>query len=101
MYKISRRDYLKRFNLYNKELDSIIYKNFFKNEFFNLSVRWNALSKFQLNCNTKIINKVIYSNQCLISKKKSKFNKYFKFSRLIFLRYARLGKLSNIKKSCW
>jgi len=47
-------------------------------------------------------NKNRYVNRCILTSRKAKFNRFLKkFSRLSFLKLARLGVVSGLKKSSW
>ena len=83
-----------------QELISNILKTIIKNENFSLILKLNAVLKLSnLSIN---LNKTRFVNRCVLTKRKAKFNKTFKkFSRLSFLRLARFGAISGLKKSSW
>ena len=87
--------------IYNKqELNYIILKSLIKNENFSLLVKWNIILKLSNSVKTK--SKVRFVQRCLLTNRKAKFNRiYNKFSRLSFLRLARNGDISGIRKSSW
>lgn len=79
------------------EKKALVFKSIFKNLNFFTLVRWNAFIKLQ-----KIsLNKNSFSNRCLQSINKKRFNKLTLFSRTIFLKLIRKGQISGLKKSSW
>ena len=100
MKKVLAKDKKLRLSLKQTEKRQFILKSIFKNlNFFNL-LRWKASVK--LDCITKThAAKVSLSNRCVYTINKKRLNKYTTFSRHIFLKLIRSGKISGVQKSCW
>jgi len=86
---------------FNKqELNFIILKSIIKNDNLSFITRWNAALK--LSNFSKNQNKIRVVDRCVLTGRRAKFNRIFKkFSRLSFLRLARFGAISGLKKSSW
>ena len=74
-----------------------ILKNIIKNKDFYTTLKWNAI--FKLSNLSKNSSKIRISNRCIITGRKKSIIKKFKFSRISFLKYSRLGNLYGLKKS--
>lgn len=100
MKKHLRKDQKIRLRFAKQELRYVILKSITQNENLPVLVKWNAilkLSSFGVNQ-----NKIRLVNRCVLTSRKAKFNRIFKkFSRLSFLRLARTGTVSGLKKSSW
>ncbi len=75
----------------------VILKSIAKNRSITKSIRWNselALSMFTLNS-----HKIRLVKRCIITGRKNKFNKTLNISRLLFLKLARKGLITGLKKS--
>ena len=76
-----------------------ILNNLSKNTNLKSSIRYNAsLTLFNFSSNyfkTRIVNR------CIVTSRKSKIHNNFRFSRLFFLKIARQGLISGVKKSSW
>lgn len=75
----------------------IILKSIAKNRLITKSIRWNSelsLSMFMLNS-----HKIRLVKRCIITGRKNKFNKTLNISRLLFLKLARKGFITGLKKS--
>lgn len=92
-----QKDKIKR-NLNLKfENKRIILKSIIKNNNICKTIRWNSELKLtEINLNS-YKNRMV--NRCVLTGRKGKFNKSFRFSRLSFLRLARKGFISGLKKS--
>jgi ribosomal protein S14 len=100
MKKKSQKDRKIRKLFNQQELNHIILKSIVKNENLSLVVKWNAISKLSNFSGSK--NKTRFVNRCILTNRKAKFTNIFKkFSRLSFLRLARSGTISGLKKSSW
>ena len=88
-------------NLFNQqELYYTVLKGIVKNENLSLLIKWNAILK--LSNLPRSHSKTRFVNRCILTNRKAKFNRIFKkFSRLSFLRLARSGAISGLKKSSW
>lgn len=83
-----------------QELKYLILKTIIRNENLSLNIKWNAVLKLSHFFKNK--NKVCFVNRCVLTNRKAKYNRIFKkFSRLSFLRLARFGAISGLKKSSW
>jgi ribosomal protein S14 len=99
MKKLIEKDKKLRKNILKKEKQHFILQSICKNSNFFVLVRWNAFIKLK-----NILNgsyKTLLSNRCLQTINRKRFNKLTKFSRYIFLRHLRFGKISGIQKSAW
>jgi ribosomal protein S14 len=100
MKKHTQKDKKIRKLFNQQELNYVILKSIVKNENLSLIIKWNAISK--LSHFSRSHNKTRFINRCILTNGKAKFNKTFKkFSRLSFLRLARSGSISGLKKSSW
>ena len=100
MKKKSQKDKKIRKLFNQQELFQIIVKSVIRNENVSLIVKWKAISKLSNFLGSQ--NKTRFVNRCILTNRKAKFNNVFKkFSRLSFLRLARTGKISGLKKSSW
>lgn len=100
MKKHIQKDQKIRLRFSKQELNHIILRSIIKNENLSLIVKWNAVLK--LSNLPKTQKKVRLVNRCVLTSRKAKFNNIFKkFSRLSFLRLARSGAISGLKKSSW
>jgi len=99
MKKLKGKDLKLRLNIKTIEKKQFILKLIFKNlNFFNL-LRWKAFLK--LKNLAKKNSKVSISNICVKTVNKSRINSTIFFSRYIFLKLIRFGKISGVRKSCW
>lgn len=99
---------MKKLLVKDKKLRSIIEKNektclilisIFRNLNFSSLVRWNAFLKLK-KIKTQY-SEVSISNRCLTTINKKRFNSLTKFSRNIFLKLIRSGKIYGFKRSNW
>lgn len=99
MKKLLIKDKKLRLNIKTIEKQQFILESIFKNlNFFNL-LRWKAFLKFK-NL-SKINSKISISNRCLYTINKSRINSTTSFSRHIFLKLIRSGKITGMRKSSW
>jgi len=99
MKSVIQKDKKKRNLVYKAEFKTFIYKSLIKNTSLKPSFRYNAsLSLF--NCSSNIF-KTRLVDRCIVTSRKSKLHNSFKFSRLYFLKIARQGLISGLKKSSW
>lgn len=69
------------------------------NNYITLPIKNNLLHhKSSLKKNSSFIRS---TKRCILSNKKTIFNKKFRISRFMFLKYARLNILYGIKKNSW
>jgi ribosomal protein S14 len=99
MKKLLVKDKKLRLNIKIVEKQQFILKSIFKNfNFFNL-LRWKAFLKFK---NLSRINsKISISNRCLDTINKKRLNFMTSFSRHVFLKLIRSGKITGMRKSSW
>lgn len=99
MKSVVQKDKKKRGLVYKSEKDLFILKNLSKNTSIKPSLRHNiSLKLFNISdneFNTRVVNR------CIVTYRKSKIHNYFRFSRLFFLKLARQGAISGLKKSSW
>ena len=99
MKKLLEKDKKLRLKIKQVEKQNFVLKSIFKNFNFFILIRWNAYFKLKtLNKGNSIIS---LSPRCLMSINKKRFNKLTPFSRHIFLKLIRSGKISGIQKSSW
>jgi len=48
-----------------------------------------------------ITSKVYITNRCTLTGRRKYINKFYRFSRIEFLKLARSGNISNLRKSTW
>lgn len=81
------------------ETKRFILKSIIKNTNLSHLIRLNAICK--LTFMTKKSSKVCLVNNCMLTGRKSKIHYSYKFSRLVFLKFVRFGKINGLKKSKW
>ena len=99
MKKLLEKDKKTRKKIQNAEKKKFVLKILLNN--FNLThlIRFNALCS--LNNIDKKTSKVFISNRCISTINKKKFNKFTKFSRMVFLKLARNKKIYGLTKAIW
>jgi len=97
MKKLIKKDEKLRNLVLKYENKKNIIKNIIKNKDLHPTFRWNAVLK--LSDLPKNSSKVKISNRCIITGRKKSIIKIFKFSRISFLKYSRLGKIYGARKS--
>lgn len=99
MKKLLEKDKCRRQIVSNLETKRIVLKSIVRNHNLLDITRWSAnLDLSDLSANS---SKCRVVNRCLLTGRKSKVNKSYKFSRLSFLRLARNGLIVGLKKSSW
>lgn len=91
----------KQFRSYVKksERKRLILKSIIKNAYLTDLVKWNAILKLtQLPSNS---SKISVTNRCVLTGRRKYLNKLYRFSRIEFLKLARSGDISNLRKSTW
>ena len=99
MKKLIVKDKKFRKKIKISEKQKFILKAIFKNLNFFTLIRWKAFSKLKTLSNLN--SKVLLSNRCLFTVNKKRFNMSTTFSRHVFLKLIRSGKISGIQKSSW
>ena len=99
MKKIKIKDAVNRKKVKKSELKWFVLKQIYTNSNFFKLLRWNALNK--LNNFFRNGSKTFLSNRCVKTTNKKTFHKFSNFSRIVFLRFAKSGFVSGLRKSCW
>ena len=99
MKKLIAKDIKFRKNIKKLELKRFVLKQIaFNSNFFNL-VQWNAINK--LSNLPKNDSKTVLSKRCVKTVSRKTFNNVTNYSRIVFLRLAKLGVISYLRKSSW
>jgi ribosomal protein S14 len=99
MKKLIQKDKKNRLNLNTIETKKFVLKAIITNMNFSSLIRWNAVFKFSgLLPNG---SPVFMVNRCILTGRKKRINRLYKFSRIVFLKLARSGYIHGIKKSTW
>lgn len=99
MKKLLAKDKKLRFKIKNVEKQQFILKSIFKNfNFFSL-LRWKAFLKFKNLSKTN--SKISITNRCVYTINKKRLNSSTSFSRHVFLKLIRSGKITGMQKSSW
>lgn len=96
MKKLLIKDKKARKEFKNNELKYFVLKYIFKNLNLYTLIRWKAFLKLK---DFKKNNKNSFTNRCLYSINKKRFNKLTNFSRHVFLKLIRTGQIHGIKKA--
>ena len=99
MKKLIVKDRKLRSNFKIQEKQYFILKAIFKNSNLFTLARWNAFLKLKTLSETN--SKISITNRCLYTINKKRFNTLTPFSRYIFLKLARSGKITGMRKSSW
>ena len=99
MKKLLAKDKKLRNNILKTEKQKLILKSICTNFNFFVLLRWKAFLQLKNTLNNS--HKTSLSNRCLQTKNRKRFNKLTIFSRYIFLKHIRFGKIHGIKKSSW
>ena len=100
MKKLLEKDKRKRFFIKCIEKKNIIFKNITRNLNISTLVRVQALSNLYREQNGTN-SKTSLSHRCILSCNKKRYNKFTKFSRHIYLKCIRFGKVYGYSKSSW
>jgi small subunit ribosomal protein S14 len=99
MKNLVQKDKRFRSNVKKFERKRLILKSIIKNMYLTDLVKWNAILKLtQLPSNS---SKVYVTNRCTLTGRRKYINKFYRFSRIEFLKLARSGNISNLRKSTW
>lgn len=99
MKKLIVKDKKLRLKVKNQEKQYFVLKAIFQNSNLFTLVRWNAYLRLKDLCETR--SKVSISPRCVYTINKKRFNTLAPFSRYIFLRLLKSGKIHGFKKSNW
>lgn len=99
MKKIVEKDIKNRKTIKYFELERFVLKQIYTNSNFIKLLRWNALNK--LNRLNNRSSKTILSNRCVKTINRKTFHKFSNFSRIVFLKLAKSGLISGLRKASW
>ena len=99
MKKLITKDKKLRLKLKAQEQQFFILKTIFQNSSLFTLIRWNAY--LRLKTLGEISSEVSTSARCLYTINRKRFNTLAPFSRYVFLKFIRSGKISGIRKSSW
>ena len=99
MKKLFAKDRKNRKQVKQLELKHYVLKQISENSNFLKTIRWNALNK--LSHFSRVSSKTTISNRCIRTINKKSFHKFTNFSRTVFLKFAKLGNISYLRKSSW
>ena len=99
MKKLFTKDEKNRKIVKNLELKHFILKQISTNSNFLKTTRWNAI--YKLSSLPKKGSKTVISNRCVKTVNKKTFHKFTNFSRTVFLKLAKSGYISGMRKSSW
>lgn len=99
MKKLFTKDKENRKTIKRLELENFILKQISTNSNFLRTIRWNAL--YKLSEISKKSTKTLISNRCVQTINKKTFHKFTNFSRTVFLKLAKSGYISGMRKSSW
>ena len=81
------------------EHQKLVHKLIKVTDYLNFTIKQNSL--YHRLTRKKRSSFVKISRRCILSNKKTIFNKKFRISRFMFLRFARLNILHGIRKNYW
>lgn len=99
MKKQFGKDRYNRQHFKELELNRFVLQQISENSNFLKATQWNARSKTDY-INSKS-SKVKFQNRCVSTINKKVFHKFSKFSRTVFFKLAKLGKIYGLRKSSW
>ena len=99
MKKLFTNDQKHRKLVRQSELEHFILKQISINSNFLKMTRWKAL--YKLSNLSKDSSKTVLSNRCIKTINKKTFHKFTNFSRTVFLKLAKSGQISGMRKSSW
>lgn len=99
MKKLIAKDKKLRLKLEIQEKELFVLKIIFQNSNLFTLIRWKAY--LQLKKLGETHSEVSKSSRCLYTINRERFNNLAPFSRYIFLKLIRSGKISGMRKSSW
>ena len=99
MKKLVQKDKKNRSSLNLIETKKFVLKAIVNNTNFSNLIRWNAISKMTSVPSNS--SSTFVTNRCILTGRKKRINKFYKFSRISFLKLARSGNVFGMKKSTW
>lgn len=99
MKYLKQKDKQNRIGFKNFEYKKLIVKTLITNTNLSKVVRWKFSKELIVLPKKFLLSS--FNNRCVITGRKKRINKLYSFSRIMFLRLAREGKLNNLKKATW
>lgn len=99
MKKLLEKDKKLRKHVHLLDQQHFVLKSIIKNFNIFALIRWNAFLKLKVLSEKN--SKISTINRCLATINRKRFNKLTGFSRHVFLKLVRSGKISGIRKSSW
>jgi ribosomal protein S14 len=99
MKNLVQKDKQFRVDVKKFERKRLIFKSIIKNTYLADIVRWNAALKFSELPSSS--SKVYLTNRCTLTGRYKYINKFYRFSRIEFLKLVRSGNIGNLIKSAW
>ena len=99
MKKIFSKDKRNRNTVKNVELKHFILKQISNDSNFSKIITWNSFNK--LTHLSSRNSKTYVSNRCVKTINKKTFNKLSNFSRPVFFKLVKSGRISGMRKSSW
>lgn len=93
------KDKKKRKSRLKIEREQLVLKSLYKNTSISKAIRWNSGLKFTYFAKESFSSSFV--SRCVLTGRQKKISPLFRFSRLSFLKYARKGYISGLKKSVW
>ena len=93
------KDKRKRKFSFESENKQFILKSIYKNTNISKTIRWNSGLKFTELSTSDFTNSAV--DRCIMTGRRKKINKAFKFSRISFLKMARTGSVAGLRKVTW
>lgn len=93
------KDKNKRKLSFESENKQFILKSIYRNTNISKTIRWNSGLKFTQLSTGDFTNSAV--DRCIMTGRKKKINKSFKFSRISFLKMARKGSVAGLRKASW
>lgn len=99
MQKLKRKDKKLRIQVEKTNKNYFVLKSIFQNSNFFTLIRWNAFLQLTNLYGKK--SRVSLVNKCIYTNNKKRLNKITKFSRHVFLKQIRFGKINGAQKASW
>jgi ribosomal protein S14 len=99
MTKIIQKYQKNTFIIHQMETKKKLIKAIVENWNYDIGIRWNASIKLYYFPSNSSKTCLIF--KCILKGSKKGLNKFFHYSRQIFLKLVRFGAISGLKKACW
>ena len=99
MIKIIQKDQKNIFIMHKMETKKKLIKAIVENLNYCLTTRWNASTKLHYFSSNSSKSCLVF--KCILKGSKKGLNKFFHYSRQIFLKLVRFGAISGLKKASW